>query len=332
MSVYSVHDFYAALEVPRGAQIEQIKTSYRRLALKYHPHKCEKSDENAMTFLNISHAYEVLSTPKIRAAYDRDEVEFARRVGLSQDQYNQAKALALFQRFFGTNNPFSAVEDGVEKQFEGAPPPAPPQDVMVDLPCSLEELFAGCTKRVGVQIRRTTPGGDIQSTTRNINVKVEPGWDTGTELRYPKEAEDLTGDIVFVIILKKHELLRRDGDNLLMTSRVPLLNALTGHTVSLVGPDGRTLHVRVDEIIDPTFRKVVKGEGMIKPGTAVNANCRGDLVIDFDIIFPTKLQDLQKDLLRMALRFPVDMPFEQRRQISNALEGKVEEKPEEEEE
>jgi molecular chaperone DnaJ len=64
-------DYYELLNVPKTATQEEIKKSYRRLAMKYHPDRNQGNKEAEEMFKNIGQAYEVLSDPQKRAAYDR---------------------------------------------------------------------------------------------------------------------------------------------------------------------------------------------------------------------------------------------------------------------
>lgn len=83
-------------------------------------------------------------------------------------------------------------------------------------------------------------------------------------------------------------------------------------------PDGRMVHVSVEEVIDSSYVKVLKGEGMLNKAT----NTRGDVIVTFDIKFPRKLNQFQKDLLDMALRLPIELTDEthiQRRLLATGL-------------
>lgn len=64
-------DYYELLEVSRDAGGDEIKKSYRRLAMKYHPDRNPGDKEAETKFKEINEAYEVLKDEQKRAAYDR---------------------------------------------------------------------------------------------------------------------------------------------------------------------------------------------------------------------------------------------------------------------
>lgn len=71
-AVEAGRDFYKTLGVPRSASQQQIKKAYRKLSMKWHPDKNQDNKEKAQKkFIEISHAYEVLSDPEKKAKYDR---------------------------------------------------------------------------------------------------------------------------------------------------------------------------------------------------------------------------------------------------------------------
>jgi len=69
--VPTTRDYYEVLGVTRDAAIEDIKRSYRRLAMKYHPDRNPGDAEAETQFKECAEAYEVLSDREKRAAYDR---------------------------------------------------------------------------------------------------------------------------------------------------------------------------------------------------------------------------------------------------------------------
>lgn len=82
-------DYYSILGVERNADQDKIKSSYRKLALLYHPDR-NNNPEAEEKFKNISNAYQVLSDPVKRKIYDSDE----------QYSYDLEDPLVIFQRLF----------------------------------------------------------------------------------------------------------------------------------------------------------------------------------------------------------------------------------------
>ncbi len=64
-------DFYEILGVAKNSSEEEIKKSYRKLAMKYHPDRNPDSKESEEKFKEVKEAYEMLTNPEKREAYDR---------------------------------------------------------------------------------------------------------------------------------------------------------------------------------------------------------------------------------------------------------------------
>lgn len=70
--------YYEVLDLERDASDDQIKKSYRKLALKWHPDKNDNSEESTRVFTEIQQAYEVLIDPQERAWYDKHREKIIR--------------------------------------------------------------------------------------------------------------------------------------------------------------------------------------------------------------------------------------------------------------
>src|SRR3954469_3385265 len=80
----SKRDYYKVLDVPKNAAEADIKKAYRRLAMKFHPDRNPDDAEAEDKFKEAKEAYEVLTDPQKRAAYDQhghDGVEALNRGG-----------------------------------------------------------------------------------------------------------------------------------------------------------------------------------------------------------------------------------------------------------
>ena len=67
----ATNDYYRTLGVPRNASEQEIKTAFRKMALKYHPDRNQGNKDSESQFKEIGEAYDVLSTPEKRRIYDQ---------------------------------------------------------------------------------------------------------------------------------------------------------------------------------------------------------------------------------------------------------------------
>lgn len=324
-------DFYKILDVQRDADDEVLKKAYRKLALRWHPDRNpDKKEEAEAKFKEISAAFDVLSDKQKRAVYDQYGEEGLsggtpdQHGGFSGPRYKAREAEEMFSAFFGSSNPFATFgfgsgtdDDGVGGVFILGGMPgmatggrsighgsAKGEPVRRQLLCSLEELYAGTTKRLKITRQRLTSGGhSTHPEEKTLEVNIKPGWKAGTTITFDSEGDEMPGvspaDVQFIIGEKPHEAFERDGNDLRYTARITLADALCGTTLSLRTLDGRRLTVPLTEIVSPGYSKVIRNEGM--PISKSGGQNRGDLHIRFNIVFPSSLTEDKKRQLREIL-------------------------------
>lgn len=128
-----------------------------------------------------------------------------------------------------------------------------------------------------------------------LTIDIKPGWKKGTKITFPEKGNEtrnvIPSDLVFIIEERAHPKFKRDGNDLVYTHKISLVDALTGCAVQLTTLDGRSLTVPVKSVISPSYEEVVQGEGM--PITREPSK-KGNLRIKFQIKFPTALTADQK--------------------------------------
>jgi len=142
-------DYYAILEVPKGASDEDIKKSYRKLAMTYHPDRNNGSKEAEERFKEITEAYDVLRDPQKRAAYDRYGEAGLRGGSAGFHHVDLSEALGIFMRDFGG---FGGLEDLFGAARQGNSGPRAGQDVKVTIPLTLAEVATGIDKKINIKL------------------------------------------------------------------------------------------------------------------------------------------------------------------------------------
>lgn len=320
-------DYYAILELSKNATDEDIKKAYRRLALKYHPDK-NKSPEAEEKFKLVAEAYEVLSDKKRRDIYDQFGEEglsggYSAGPGMGggvpgfgpggmKFSFTSSDPRQTFASFFGTSDPFADIfnldgqsfsfgshsSDHISRKQKKQDPPIE-RSVYV----SLEDIFHGCIKKMKINRKVFDVSGNEYEETKELVINVKPGWKAGTKITFPKEGHKNVGtipsDIIFVIQDKPHHLFKREGVDISFTAKITLKEALCGVTLSIPTLDSGHMPLKIADIITPTTTRRFSGKGL---PYSKEPKKRGDLIVRFEIRFPTNLSSEQKSSLQNILK------------------------------
>lgn len=140
-------DFYAVLGVPRDASDDDIKQSYRRMAMQFHPDRNGGSKDAEEKFKEITEAYDVLRDPQKRAAYDRYGEAGLRGGGAQYEHVDLSEALNIFMRDFGG---FGDLFGGAAGGRRSGPRSG--ADIKLPLQLTLAEVAIGVEKTVVLKV------------------------------------------------------------------------------------------------------------------------------------------------------------------------------------
>ncbi|MCC7104173.1 MAG: molecular chaperone DnaJ [Chloroflexi bacterium] len=125
-------DYYEVLGVERGASADEIRKAHRRLAIQYHPDR-NRDDGAVERFKEVQEAYEVLSDPRKRSAYDR----YGFTDGNGTAGFSGFGIEDIFETFFG-RAPAGGRRERVQRGT----------DLRVDVTVAFEEAVFGVEKEI----------------------------------------------------------------------------------------------------------------------------------------------------------------------------------------
>lgn len=176
---------------------------------------------------------------------------------------------------------------------------------------TLEELYDGCVKNLKITRQVINPDGTRVPQDKIITINIKPGWKEGTKITFPEEGDQAHGripaDIIFIIKQKPHPYYHREGGNLRLTIDVSLRDALCGNVQNASGfvnqlhiptINGEVIPYNTRDIIHPKTEIRLPGKGM---PISKSPGQYGDLIVDFNIIFPTNLATTNRQQLLNVL-------------------------------
>ena len=340
-------DYYEVLGVSRDSSEQELKSAYRKLALKYHPDRNPGDHTAEEKFKEASEAYQVLCDADKRAAYDR--FGHAGVTGGGPGGFGGFSGSVdlgdIFGDLFGEMFNMGGQQRS-SRQVRG-------DDLRYDLTIDFEEAVFGTEKEIRIrrlescetcngtgstsgrgpsvcpqcqgrgQIRyqqgffsvaRTcnTCGGrgsiisDPCQTCRgetrltketSLMVKVPPGVEEGTRIRYTGEGDvargnGQSGDLYVVLSIRRHDFFEREGQNLHCVIPVSFPQAALGAEIEVEGVDGPVM-LKIPEGTQSGKELRIRGKGV----PYLNEKGRGDLIVKVVVQIPKKLSRAQRDLI-----------------------------------
>ena len=321
-------DYYKILGVDENVSDDELKKSFRKAALKYHPDRQQgKSDaekqEADEKFKEINEAYETLSNREKREQYD------------TMRKYGGGSGFNPFGEAGGTARQWTDENGNMHWEFHGDPrgmggfdpfgmggfgmggfgpfgrgrrvdPNAPRrgEDLIFTLSVGFMEAIDGCTKKVRLNVEENCDclnGCDKcnhtgrKTKTITLEVKVPKGCPNGQRLRVAGQGNrgyngGPNGDIYFQIAVGKDETFVRDGFDLLEKVDVPFETFILGGNIKV-----KTLDGEIDYEVKP-FTKLSKVVVFHGKGVPVmnHLNAVGDLKVLLDPVLPNSITDEER--------------------------------------
>jgi curved DNA-binding protein len=288
-------DYYQILGVARTASAEEIRSAYRKLALKYHPDRNPGNKQAEDKFKEMNEAYQVLSDPQKRARYDQLGSAYSsyqnnggQPGGFDWGQWSTSGAggqQVNFDDLFGGaggggfSDFFSSVFGGMSGS-DVRTRRAPQYEQYVSI--SLQEAYEGSTRV-------------LESNGRRLQVKIPAGAKTGTKIRVANGAPD-GSDLYLKLTVETDSRFERDGADLYASVIVDAFTAILGGEVEVPTISGR-VKLTIPAGTQPDQKIRISGRGMPH---LKSEQVKGDLIVQVKVRIPKNINPEQKALLQKA--------------------------------
>eukprot|EP00951_Prasinocladus_malaysianus_P001307 scaffold8981_cov40-Prasinocladus_malaysianus.AAC.1 len=212
---------------------------------------------------------QVLSDPKLKGFYDLFG-EDALKLGIPDNKGGtkggfytfdpEVDPLEVFRKFFGTSNPYEALND-ITATFESMttqPKPNKGKKKTYPIQLTLEEIYHGVVKHVPHK-RKLLVDEDgervMKTETVEFSIDVPAGTLNGTHFVFEGKGNEtpdtMPGPVIYVLEAAKHDRFSRSGTDLVHHATIPIFHALAGTAYKLESLDGRLLTLPVTDIVTP---------------------------------------------------------------------------------
>jgi curved DNA-binding protein len=293
-------DYYKTLGVKKDASDGEIKKSYRKLAMKYHPDHTKGDKSAEEKFKKISEAYAVLSDKDKRKEYDTFGSEGFHQRFSQEDIFRGFDFGDIFREFgFGGGDQFSGRAGGTRFSFGGGPgfnfgggpqqARAKGSDLVYELPLTLREVATGTSKNVTFQ---------HQGGSENLTVKIPAGLITGKKLRLtgkgsPSPYGGPPGDLYIKSQVLNDPVFSAEDHDLFLNQELKLSEALLGTTIAVPTIDEKRLSLKIPPGTKHGTKMRLSGHGL----PTMQGKKKGDLFVQVLINVPKQLTDKQKQLV-----------------------------------
>jgi len=300
-------DLYGILSVEKNASHEDIKKAYRKLSLQHHPDRNNGSEESKNIFQKIQHAYEILGDEDNRKKYDQPQL-FRQQQGHMNMNSFPIDPNEIFN-FFSKNMFGGGMPPGINVMHGGGGMPQffnmenirsglmKPQPILKNEEISLTKAYTGCT--IPLQITRwVVENNTKREETETIYVSIPKGVDNNEIIIIREKGNILAdtnkGDVKIFIKISNDTEFIRNGLDLILNKTITLKEALCGFSFDMKYIDGREFKLNNGNgnIIHNNYNKVIQHMGM-KRVVPDNQEHVGNLIINFNVAFPEKLNEEQ---------------------------------------
>ncbi len=294
---------YDRLGLPTDATADDIKRAYRRLALRYHPDHNPNDPQAEEHFKAISSAYEVLSDPARRRAYNAElNAAAARRAQQERDRHSAQHPHPNTHQTHRPREKAQTSSSWFEDLFGGGSGKQSPRakngrDVAYDIELQLEDVLHGfeTTLRDLLDHPRHAQWHDADG---GLRVRIPAGVKDGQRFEYKNLGEAGShggshGDLYLVARILPHPLFERTDDiHLRCTVPVTFSELALGAEIPIPTLEGLA-NIRIPPYTQSGKRLRMRGLGL--PST--NNRERGDILIEVVAETPRALSPEQRHLL-----------------------------------